>query len=98
MKTNLLNDATAVIRGRQLMRLPALQEALGGISRSTVYDRLQRDPDFPKPIPLGRQVPTAVGGGRTRSTMVAWRADEVDAYISARTAERDEALEFAVSR
>lgn len=93
MTTNALKSATQAISGpnvRRLMRLPAVIEATG-MSRSTIYDRIRKEPDFPKPIPLGRQVGHPRG---TRSTMVAWLADEVDAYIAARTAERDQALAY----
>ena len=59
-------------------------EARTGLSRSAIYARLRRnpkrphdyDPTFPRPISIGAR---AVG----------WIASEVDAWIAARTADRD---------
>lgn len=89
MKATLLKEATSAISGRKLIRLPAVIERTG-MSRSTIYARMNAA-DFPRAIPLGRRVNHYLEG-KTRSTMVAWLADEVDAYIAARTAERDEAF------
>ena len=58
----------------QIVKRPEV-EAATGLSRSSLY-RLAAAGQFPRPIRLG---PRAVG----------WRADEIAAWIEARTAERD---------
>jgi prophage regulatory protein len=63
-------------------------ERLTGLGRSAIYARLdpnhsQYDPSFPRPVPLGSK-------GSTGSThAVRWVSGEVDAWIKARIAERD---------
>jgi prophage regulatory protein len=57
------------------MRRPAV-EAVTGLSRSAIYDMVAKG-RFPRPIPLGRR---AVG----------WLAGEVDDWLKARVAERDQ--------
>ena len=58
----------------QIVKRPEV-EAATGLSRSSLY-RLAAEGQFPRPIKLGAR---AVG----------WRADEIAAWIEARTAERD---------
>ncbi|WP_084197435.1 helix-turn-helix transcriptional regulator [Solimonas soli] len=63
-----IRNALAVIRRRQL-------EARLGLSRSTIYDRLdpkspRYDPDFPRPIRLG-------------AGSVGWIEGEVERYVQA---------------
>jgi prophage regulatory protein len=60
-------------------------ERLTGLGRSAIYSRLdpnnsQHDPTFPRPVPLG-------SAGSTHA--VRWVSGEVDAWIKARIAERD---------
>ena len=55
-------------------RLPAVRQ-ITGLGRTSIY-RLIDAGQFPRPIPLG---PRAVG----------WRADELSAWLEARTAQRD---------
>jgi len=57
-----------------LLRLPQVIERTA-LGRSTLYDRIAAG-TFPAPVPL-------------TATARAWRSDEVDAWIEARTAERD---------
>jgi prophage regulatory protein len=58
-----------------LLRLPQVIVQTG-CGRSTLYDAI-RAGTFPKPVPL-------------TTTARAWRSDEVDAWIAARIAARDE--------
>jgi prophage regulatory protein len=51
-------------------------ERITGLARSTLYDGI-RAGTFPRPVPL-------------TATARAWRSDEVDAWIAARIAARDE--------
>jgi len=59
------------------MRILRLEDvkAVTGLARSTIYALVARG-TFPAPVPLGE---------RARG----WREDEVNAWIEARTAERD---------
>lgn len=57
----------------QLLRLPQVQERVG-LSRTAIYIKASAG-DFPSPVALGS------GGGRSS---VAWRSDEVQAWIEAR--------------
>jgi len=64
-------------------------ERLTGLGRSAIYARLnpdhpQHDPSFPKPVPMG--------GTPDRATSVRWVASEVDTWISAKVAARDNRL------
>jgi len=61
-------------------------ERLTSLGRSAIYARLnashpQHDPTFPKPVPMG--------GAPDKATCVRWVASEVDAWIHARIAARD---------
>ena len=69
-KTDLENKLRPrLIRLRELMERTAL-------SRSEVYRRLKLDPEFPKPIPLGKR-------------NIAFIEAEVDRYLEERIAKRD---------
>ncbi len=57
---------------RRLLRLPAVQAALGGMHKTTLY-ALIRDGRFPPPIKIG---------GASR-----WVADEIQAFINERMQE-----------
>ncbi len=67
-----------------IIRLPEVKRRTG-LSRSSVYAKISRksdrvsdqDPLFPKPIPLGTR---AVG----------WLESEIDAWVAAKAASRDE--------
>lgn len=64
-------DATA----KHLLRLPQVRERTG-LSRSEIYRRVARGPDyFPQKILLG-------------SRCTVWDADEINAWIEARIASR----------
>lgn len=54
----------------QLLRRPAVQQ-ITGLSRSSIY-RMMAAGEFPQPVHLGAKA-------------VAWRADEVAAFIESRT-------------
>lgn len=58
----------------QIVKRPEVETATG-LSRSSLY-RLAAAGQFPKPVKLS-------------SRAVGWRADEISAWIEARTAERD---------
>ncbi len=57
-----------------LLRLPAVMRATG-LNRTRIY-ALQRAARFPRAVKISERA-------------VAWRSDEVNAWIEARTAERD---------
>lgn len=65
-----------------LFRLPAVCAEVG-LSESHVR-ALARDGDFPKPLKIGKRA-------------VAWRSDDLFAWIAARAAERDQAATTTVS-
>ena len=69
-------------QANQLLRLPAVMAATG-LSRSTIYLRLSRD-EFPKPVPLG-----------ARGRAIGFLRGEVEAWIAARIAQRDQAQQVA---
>jgi prophage regulatory protein len=61
-------------------------ERASGLGKSAIYARMdsnhpQYDPTFPKPV--------AIGGTQEKPTAVRWVASEVDAWIHARIAARD---------
>lgn len=60
----------------RLLRRPEVEHDTG-LARSTLYDAI-RAGTFPKPVPL-----------TTSARIVAWRSDEVEAWIQARIAARD---------
>ena len=60
--------------GLRLLRIAAVAE-MAGISRSHIWKLIGRG-DFPGPLHLGKRVRV-------------WRSDEIDAWVEARTAERD---------
>lgn len=71
----------------QIIRLPELKK-LSGLSRSSIYARLNRaskffDETFPRPVPLGAR---AVGFSRR----------EVEKWISERIAARDACAQRAI--
>lgn len=63
----------------KVVRLPEV-EALTGLSRSSIYNRMDErsphyDPTFPRQFPLGQTVGSAVG----------WDAAEIEAWVAAQT-------------
>jgi len=66
-----------------LIRVKQVREKTG-LSTSGIYKRLEEDPKFPRRVSLG---------GRS----VAWVEAEVDSWVEARIAERDEQLSEAVA-
>jgi prophage regulatory protein len=60
---------------KQLIRLPQVLQMVG-LSRREVYRRIAKG-TFPRAVPLGEQ-------------SVAWDIDEINAWITARIAARDE--------
>jgi len=62
----------------ELWRLPHVREAVG-LSRSEIY-RLVSLKRFPIPVPLGER-------------LIAWRSDEINAWIADRIALRDSKAE-----
>lgn len=61
-------------------------ERLTGLGRSAIYARMdarhpQHDPDFPKPV--------QIGGSAGKATCVRWVSTEVEQWIHARIAARD---------
>ena len=50
-----------------LLRLPDLQKVIG-ISRTSIYEKLKKDPAFPRPVKLG-------------AGSIAWRFAEVKAWV-----------------
>lgn len=50
-----------------------------GLSRSTIYRRLDADPDFPRPVQLG-----------TGARAVGFLTSEIDAWLAGRIAARDQ--------
>lgn len=59
----------------RLLRIADVKDRVG-LSRTTIYDRIAKG-DFPRPVPLG--------------TIVGWVESEIEAWINARIAERDQA-------
>ncbi len=72
-----MNDAIAarLRAGHVLLRLPEVK-ARTGLSRSTIYLRIASG-NFPSPIKLGERAS-------------AWDSQEIDTWIAARIAARDE--------
>lgn len=64
-------------RRRRILRLPEVQERTG-LSRSFIYNHMEVG-SFPKPIPLSER-------------SVGWLESDVEAWIDARVAKRDEAV------
>jgi prophage regulatory protein len=60
----------------KLLRLPSVIEKIEG-TRSFLYQEMAAG-RFPKPVKIGRRA-------------VAWPSDEIDAWIEARMAEREDA-------
>ena len=58
----------------EIVRLPELIKRIG-LSRSSIYARINTDPTFPQPLSLG---------GRS----VGWISEEVDAWLENRAADR----------
>jgi prophage regulatory protein len=58
----------------EIVRLPELIKRIG-LSRSSIYARINTDPTFPQPLSLG---------GRS----VGWISEEVDAWLEHRAADR----------
>jgi prophage regulatory protein len=74
---NMADELTTLLPRREVERLT-------GFGRSALYARMdprrpEYDPTFPKPVPMGTQA-------------VRWVASEVQAWIHARIAERDNRL------
>jgi prophage regulatory protein len=58
--------------GDRFLRRPEV-ERITGLSTSTIYHRIQHDPDWPKPIPLG---PNTVAW--IESEVLAWASRQVE--------------------
>lgn len=56
----------------RFIRLPEVSR-LTGFGKTTIYQRARKDLNFPKPVKIS-------------SRMTVWRADEVVAWVEARTA------------
>lgn len=73
--------STIISREKIIIRIKDLEQ-LVGLKRSAIYTRINRksehfDPEFPRPVPLGGK---AVG----------WMLTEVETYIDALCAKRDQ--------
>lgn len=68
--------------GATLIRMADVS-AITGLARATIYKQLKSDPTFPRPVKLGNS------GGR--SAPVGFVLAEVQAWVRARIAARDDA-------